>query len=71
MINFEIDTGASLTILPQRMELGLNQNTITTKLSAAKEIKFFGEAVIDFGIPDLRRSVTWTVAFVDNINLNS
>lgn len=65
-----IHTWTIITILPQRIAVGLNLNPTPVKLSAenGREIEYFGEAVIDIGIPGPRRSYTWTVVVADSVN---
>ena len=47
-VNFVIDTGASITIWPQKMTLGLDLNPTPVKLSAANgsDIGCFAETVV-------------------------
>ena len=69
-VNFVIDTGASIIILPQKMALGLHLNPTLVKLSAAnrRDIECFGETLVVIGIPSLRHSYTYTVVVADTAN---
>ena len=65
-----IDTGASITILPQKMALGLHLNPTPVKLSAVngRDMECFGKTVVVIGILGLRRSYTWTALAADTVN---
>lgn len=61
MLNLIIDTGATLSILPEMFCTGINIKPTSIKLSSAngQEIKCVGEATVDIAIPSLKRNYTW------------
>lgn len=69
-LNFIVDTGASVTIIPSKYASGLSINPTPVRIRSADghEIKVHGESIIDIGIRELRRSYPWTVVIADTTN---
>jgi len=68
-VNFLIDTGATISLLPPQFTSPILRPT-PIKLQAANgsSIKVYGEINISFGIRLLRRSFTWTFVVCDVLN---
>ena len=66
-ISFIVDTGASVSILPQRFSNGLNASPTPVHLSSAtgESIHCYGEAFVDIAIPHLRRVYRWNIVIAD------
>ena len=69
-INFLIDTGSEITILPRSEADGLVLSPSSVRLSSAngQPIAVYGEATIEIKIPRLRRAFNWTTVIADTTN---
>ena len=69
-VDFLVDTGSAITILPKSQVGGLNCNPSSVRLSSAngQPITVFGEAIVEINIPKLRRAFNWTVVIADTTN---
>ena len=69
-VDFLVDTGSEITILPRAWARGLICNPSSVRLTSAngQPITVFGEANVEINIPRLRRAYNWTVVIADTTN---
>ena len=66
-INFVIDTGASVSILPTKFLTGItiNETPVTLRTATGASISVKGQAMVDIAFPVLRCSFSWTFVVAD------
>ena len=66
-LNFVLDTGASISIIPRSMANGISLSPTGIYISSAsgESIKVHGEAVMDIILKPLRRVFTWCFVIAD------
>ena len=62
MLNFVVDTGAGVSIIPVRYATGITlvPTPVTLNTATGSKIECFGQAKVEIQFPDLRRNFTWT-----------
>ena len=69
-VDFVVDTGKSISILPLHLSGGLHLNPTAVRLSSAdgSGIACHGEAHVELLVPTLRRSFRWTFVVANTVN---
>lgn len=66
-INFILDTGASISIIPKKLlkDVIIHPSVIKLSTATGESIKCYGEANLDVTLKDLRRTFNWNFVIAD------